>query len=113
VQQRREHPRYELWFPVRLAAGEQPKIAMNHNIGAGGMLVALATHVDVGETVVVTFRLPGGDSDYNLRGKVLRLEPNSLDPEGGWPHRVAIGFDDIAPELLPYLEAAVARISQI
>jgi hypothetical protein len=107
--QRREYERYRLWFPVQVAAGDPPKLAMNHNIGAGGMLMALSAELTVGEPVKVTFRLPSGDAEHSLQGRILRIEPNSEDPEGGWPHRVAVVFDEVAPELVPYLIDAVAR----
>jgi hypothetical protein len=42
---------------------------------------------------------------------VLRIEANPEDPQGAWPHRVAVAFDEVAPELLPYLEEAVQRYS--
>jgi hypothetical protein len=101
--------RYRLWFPVQIQAGQTPKVAMNHNIGAGGMLMALASELTIGEPLVVTFRLPPGDVEHSLRGHILRIEPNSEDPEGGWPHRVAVAFDEFSPELLPLLEAAADR----
>jgi hypothetical protein len=107
--QRREHSRYRLWFPVQLAAGERVKIGMNHNIGAGGMLLASASELVPGEAVQVTFQLPPAGEPRTLQGHVLRVEPNSEDPEGGWPHRVAIAFDEIVPELHPFLEEAIAR----
>jgi hypothetical protein len=107
--QRRDHLRYRLWFPVHLESTQAPKVAMNHNIGTGGMLMALASELAVGEPVVVTFRLPPGDVEHSLRGHILRIEANTEDPEGAWPHRVAVAFDEFAPELLPYLETAASR----
>ena len=53
--QRREHARYRLWFPVQIEAGGQVKIAINHNIGAGGMLIVLCAEMKIGESVSVTF----------------------------------------------------------
>jgi PilZ domain len=96
---------------VQIAAGAQPALAMTHNIGAGGMLIALTTEIDTDEPVVVTFRLPPSDREYSLRGHVLRIEANPEDPQGAWPHRIAVAFDEVAPELLPYLEEAVQRYS--
>jgi hypothetical protein len=84
-------------------------MAMNHNIGAGGMLMVLGSELRVGEPVRVTFRIPPGDEERRLQGTVLRIENNSEDPEGAWPLRVAVAFDDVAPELAPMLETAAAR----
>ena len=86
-------------------------MAMNHNIGAGGMLMVLGADLSVGQSVRVTFRIPPGDVERQLQGTVLRIEPNEEDPEGSWPMRVAVAFDDVEPELAPLLAEAVARFS--
>jgi PilZ domain len=109
VQQRREYSRYRLWFPVKLEAGGEAAMAMNHNIGAGGMMMVLGKDLAVGEAVTVTFQLPPGDVEIQVKGSVLRIEPNSEDPEGAWPLRVAVAFEDVDPELVPLLEEASAK----
>lgn len=109
VQQRREHTRHRLWFPVQLEAGGQARMAMAHNIGPGGMLMVLGTSLTVGEPVRVTFRIPPGDVERVLQGTVSRIEPNVEDPEGSWPMRVAVVFENVDPELAPILEAAAAK----
>jgi c-di-GMP-binding flagellar brake protein YcgR len=109
--QRREHERFRLWFPVQLEAGGQVRTAMNHNIGAGGMLMVLAGGLQVGEPVKVTFRIPPDNEERQLDAVVLRIEDNTEDPEGAWPLRVALVFDDVAPELAPLLETAATRFS--
>ena len=86
-------------------------MAMNHNIGAGGMLMVLGSELAVGEQVRVTFRIPPGDVERQLQGTVLRIEPNEEDPQGSWPMRVAVAFDDLAPELSALLAEAAARFS--
>jgi hypothetical protein len=86
-------------------------MAMTHNIGAGGMLMVLGTELRVGEAVRVTFRLPPGDSERVLQGTVARLEPNAEDPEGAWPMRAAVVFENVEPELIPLLEAAAAKLT--
>jgi hypothetical protein len=84
-------------------------MAMTHNIGAGGMLMVLGTDLAVGEQVRVTFRLPPGDVERVLQGTVSRIEPNAEDPEGAWPMRVAIVFENVDPELEPMLEDAASK----
>ena len=86
-------------------------MAMNHNIGAGGMLMVLGSELRVGEPVRVTFRLPPGDVEHQVLGTVLRIEPNDEDPEGSWPMRVAVQFEEVDPALAPLLETAAARFS--
>jgi hypothetical protein len=84
-------------------------MAMTHNIGAGGMLMVLGTELTVGEQVRVTFRLPPGDVERVLLGTVARIEPNAEDPEGSWPMRVAVMFENVDPELAPMLEEVAAK----
>jgi PilZ domain len=107
--QRRDHARYNLWFPVQLTAGGEPNLAINQNIGAGGMLLALRADVKVGDVVSVKFRLPTGGADRELQGRVVRIERNSEDPDGEWPFKVGVAFEDVSPDLIPLLEDAVAR----
>jgi phosphoenolpyruvate carboxylase len=84
-------------------------MAMTHNIGAGGMLMVLGTNLSVGETVRVTFRVPPSDEERVLQGTVSRIEPNAEDPQGAWPMRAAVVFENVEPELAPVLEAAAAK----
>ena len=84
-------------------------MAMNHNIGAGGMLMVLGTDLAVGEPVRITFRLPPGDVEHQLQGTVLRIEPNTEDPEGSWPMRVAVQFENVDQALAPMIEDASAK----
>lgn len=82
-------------------------LAVNHDIGPGGMLVALTADLEVGMPVRVTFALPGSpDPQREIRGVVGRIENNDEDPDGPWRHRVAVVFDELHPEL----EAALANV---
>ena len=107
--QRRQHARDHIWFPVQLDAGElSGAFALNHNIGVGGMLLALSAELKVGEEATITFRLPpDGKEEQRMRGTILRLEKNPEDPDGVWPYRIAIVFDAISEQLIPLLEKAV------
>lgn len=111
--QRRGHVRFQIWFPVQLDGGAQPKIAMTHNTSASGMLVAVASQLTVGEPVVLVFRLPPNGVEHRLTGRVLRIEPNAQYPEGTWPFRAAIAFDEVAEQLQPLLEEAAARLELV
>ena len=82
---------------------------MNHNIGAGGMLMVLGSELAVGEAVTVTFRLPPGQVEHQLHGTVLRIEPNTEDPEGSWPMRVAVQFESVDGALTPLIAEASER----
>jgi hypothetical protein len=112
--QRRQHARYHIWFPVQIDSGDlSGAMAVNHNIGAGGMLIALSAELAVGQDATVTFRLPpDGKQEQRMRGTILRLEKNPEDPDGVWPYRIAIAFDDICESLVPLLEKAVLRVPE-
>jgi len=113
--QRRKHARYHIWFPVQVDAADlNGAMAVNHNIGAGGMLIALTAELKVGQRVAVTFRVPpSGEQEQRFEGRIARVEKNPEDPEGAWPFRIAVVFDDVANELVPLLERAVSRISEL
>lgn len=86
-------------------------MAVNHNISAGGMLVVVSARMELGAEVKLTFRVPPAGGEHTLHGKVTRVEPNREDPEGLWPYRMAVAFDDIDPDLIPALEAAVVELA--
>jgi hypothetical protein len=109
--QRRRHGRYRIWFPVRLTTSELDGMAVNHNIGAGGMLVVVSAKIEPGAEVTLTFRVPPAGREHTLQGKVARLEPNGEDPEGMWPYRMAVTFDRVDADLIPALEAAVVELA--
>jgi hypothetical protein len=113
--EQRQHARYQIWFPVQVDGGDlENAMAINHNIGAGGMLIALSAELKTGTEVAVTFRLPpDGDVERRLQGQIVRIERNNDDPDGVWPYRMAIAFDQVAGDLVPFLEKAVGRISEI
>jgi len=112
--ERRQHPRYRLWIPVEYDAGDvEGGLAVNHDIGPGGMLIALTADLEVGMPVTVTFALPGADAEQTrIQGTVGRIEANQEDPDGPWRHRVAVVFDRLHDELAPALESLVERISR-
>jgi hypothetical protein len=111
--ERRERTRYQIWFPVQVAAGELGGIAMTHNVAAGGMLLASSADLSPGQRLKVVFALPNDHTQRELEGCVVRVEKNSDDPEGMWPNRIAIAFDQVSEELEPLLREAAERISQV
>lgn len=94
-----------------MRADELGSLAMTHNVGAGGMLLASPTSLAPGQRVNVTFVVPPSSSEYSLEGRVVRVEENQEDPEGTWPHRIALEFDEVVEELEPLLQSAQERIS--
>lgn len=111
---RRQHARYQVWFPVQLHGGELAGgMAINHNMGPGGMLVASSAELAAGTEVTCSFVVPTTKEQRQIKGHVIRVEKNAEDPDGMWPFRIALAFDTVADDLVPLLEQAAARISVI
>ncbi len=105
----RAFKRYQLWLPVQYDAGEvEGGLAINRDIGQGGMLMAVTADLRVGQEISVKIQLPPGDGEeLSLVGHIGRIEDNLEDPDGAWRHRVAVIFDDLRPELEDLLAAGV------
>ena len=58
----------------------------------------------------LTLALPGHEP-RELEGTIVRVEDNTLDPDGLWRHRVAVAFDERVEALESVLEE-VSRASQ-
>ena len=104
----RRDPRYTVWLPVRIA--ELPEgMAVTHNASGHGLLLVTASALDVGAPVSITIEVPPeGSAHKDVHGRVVRVEPNVEDPDGMWPHRLAVEFDDAVPELDEVLRKLVA-----
>lgn len=75
-------------------------VAVGHDASALGLSMVAASRLEVGSLVHLTFQLPpGSDNLQTVTGHVVRVEQNVEDPEGMWPHRIALQFDDPDPEL--------------
>lgn len=97
MERRIEH-RYEVWLPVKVDSLKEG-IAVTHNASQGGMLMVTASKLDPGSEVHITLRKPDSQEVHELAGRVVRVEENSDDPHGLWPHRMAVEFDKPVPEL--------------
>ena len=97
MERRTEH-RYEVWLPVKVDSLKEG-IAVTHNASQGGMLMVTASKLDPGSEVHITLRTPDSGQVHELTGRVVRVEENSDDPHGLWPHRMAVEFDTPVPEL--------------
>lgn len=97
MERRTEH-RYEVWLPVKVDSLKEG-IAVTHNVSQGGALMVTASTLEPGSGVSITLRTPDSQEIHKLAGRVVRVEQNSDDPHGLWPHRLAIEFDTPVPEL--------------
>lgn len=75
-------------------------MAISHNASGLGMLLVTATTLEVGAQVNIVVQLPPeGSEEKKVTGRVVRVEKNLDDPEGIWPHRVAVEFERPVAEL--------------
>jgi hypothetical protein len=102
----RRSPRFMVWLPVRvdeLAEG----MAVSHDASDRGMLLVTASRLDVGAPVTIVVAVPPeGGEEREVHGRVVRVEDNAEDPDGMWPHRLAVEFDERVPDV----ERALARL---
>lgn len=110
--ERRAH-RYTVWLPVRIAEMENG-MAVSHNASVRGMLLVTASQLEVGAPLTIVVQIPPeGTEETHVHGRVVRVEPNTDDPESLWPYRIAVEFDDASPEieraLTSLVEAGLAK----
>jgi hypothetical protein len=99
--ERRAHHRFRLWIPARIEGEDRPsRLAVGHDMSQKGSLLVTRSKLHAGERVRLFLRIPPhGDVEQQIAARVLRTEENSADPEGLWPYRVAVEFDQPYPEV--------------
>lgn len=99
----RQKKRFTVWFPMKIQPeGQDEGVAVSRNMSEKGLLMASAEQLDPGTPVAVTFRLGEGE-ESTVRGIIVRAERNEEDPDGLWPHRVAVEFEETVQGLEPVL----------
>jgi PilZ domain len=95
----RRAQRYTVWLPVRISEPEEGS-AVTHNVSGRGLLLVSAGRLEVGAPVHLIVQFPpDSKQETKVRGHVVRVEANSEDPDGIWPHKMAIELDEHVPEL--------------
>jgi hypothetical protein len=100
---RREYQRRRFWLPVEL---DQPvrAFAVSHDASDNGLLLVCDRHLTVGSKVHLTIRIPTDETvEFRLYATVTRVSDNDEDPDGIWPHKAALRFDEPISELSEYL----------
>jgi hypothetical protein len=98
---RRNAARHVAWFPVRVHADGRSGVALAHNVSQAGILVAARKLIEVGSAVKLSLHVdPERQQPRELEGRIVRMVRNSADPEGLWPYKLAIAFEDPDPELV-------------
>jgi hypothetical protein len=107
--ERRGGDRHVAWFPIRVDAEELGEgLAIAKNVSRGGLLLASPQKFVIGAPVRLSLHLdPMSSEPREVMGTVVRMEVNEADPDGLWPHKLAVEFDDPDPELLAQVLAAV------
>jgi hypothetical protein len=97
---RRDETRHTAWFSVRLDAGELGEcMALTRNVSRRGTLLCSAERFTVGAPVTIEVHLQAGEEPpRRIQGTIVRLTPNDEDPDGLWPYKIAVEFDD--PDLV-------------
>ncbi len=105
----RRFQRYTIWLPVQVAQLEEG-VAVGHDVSARGLLMVSASKLEVGAELTVKVQLPPDSSEEReIRGRVVRVEKNQEDPDGMWPHRIALEFEDTDEEM----ERALKRLETL
>ena len=108
MDEKRAHKRRAIWFPVTLKKtdGGPDVWAVTRDAAPGGILISSAGALSVGTEVTLSFRSsPDNPDERSVRGKVVRFEPHKNDGGGAWPHRIAIEFTEVLPELESVFES--------
>jgi hypothetical protein len=95
---RRTKERYEVWLPVKVDALREG-IAVTHDASGRGVLMLTASTLSAGSAVEIALKMPGEAEPKRVSGRVVRVEANPADPDGLWPHRMAVEFDEPQPDL--------------
>ena len=82
------------------AGGLRDHLAISRDVSSRGMQLSAATDLEPGSRVTISFRILPDDEEMRfVEGKVVRVEDNTDDPDGLWPLRIAVEFDEPVPDL--------------
>ena len=95
---RRENERYQVWIPVKVDALREG-IAITRDASTTGVMMLTASKLEPGTQIEISLKLPDNPVPKRVTGRVVRVEENSADPHGLWPHRMAIEFDEEIADL--------------
>lgn len=100
--ERRGGERHLAWFPIRVEGDDFDEgMAIAKNISRGGLLLASPQKLVIGAPVRLALHLdPESGKAREVEGTIVRMETNEEDPDGMFPHRMGVEFDDPDPELL-------------
>lgn len=87
------------------------RIAMSRNASSRGVLLGSPSRFEVGEKLVMTFRImPAGKMYAGVVGKVVRVDESANAEDPMWRHVMAIEFEQpLADEIVEALRTAAAH----
>jgi hypothetical protein len=78
--------------------------AVSHDASDNGLLLVCSEAPEVGSTVRITFSIPpGGSVGVSVSATVVRVTKNDEDPDGLWPYKMGVRFDEPVEKLEAYL----------
>lgn len=91
---KRQSERRAVWVPVELRDGLGGRmLAVSDDVSEGGVRLVSPAKAEVGVTVELALHLPHG-ARHTVTGRVVRIEANADDPDGHFPHRIAVAFTE-------------------
>jgi hypothetical protein len=110
VSDKRAYNRYSLWFPVTIDVRSQKVWAVCQDASAGGILISGSSELQVGDSVMVSFRTSLDDpEERTIAGRIVRVDRPDDNPRTVWPHRMAIEFVEPVLELQHLFKRASSR----
>jgi hypothetical protein len=104
--EQRARERSRVWLPGRLRSDAGETLAVTYDASAKGVLMLAAKALPVGARVTLLLELPvDPPRERTATGRVVRAEPNREDPDGLWPHRIAVVLDEAMEALGAEIEA--------
>lgn len=101
--ERREQRRRRFWLPVQVD-GVPTGFAVSHDASGNGLMLVCAGTLAVGSTVQVKLSVPPeGGVEVSVPATVVRVSENDEDPDGLWPNKMAVRFNERVDALENYL----------
>jgi len=97
--ERRESPRTQTAVAVEIDGQmRKHRLGVSRDTSATGMLLATPSKFEVGERLTLQVYLSSSDR-RSIRGRVTRVEINSAESNEPWRYRLALAYDEPAPDL--------------
>jgi hypothetical protein len=92
---------------MRIDVGGELGLAISYDASEKGLLLASPATLQVGDKLSVTFAIaPVEKEERVVTGTVVRIMSNDEDPDGMWPNKIGVEFDEPVPKLEQILRAA-------